>query len=96
MFDVAVDGPLEYVKEPLKVGFLLSLRPCADCSDKSNGGKASVASSCFDRVNGLQDQGFDESDIRMVISTAYIGDASHSPEIESPVLNESRQLRLRL
>jgi len=26
-------------------------------------------------VNGLQDQGFDESNIRMVISTAYIAAA---------------------
>ena len=45
-------------------------------------------------MDELQGQGFDESDIRMVTSTAYIGDTPHFLEIELPVLNESVQLRL--
>ena len=81
MFDVAVDGPLECIKESLKVGFLWSLNSRANCGNKTNGSNISIASSCFDRVKELQDQGFDESDIRMVTSTAYIGDASNSLEI---------------
>ena len=94
MFDVAAEGPLEYVKESLKVCFLRFLHSCADCGNKSNGSNISVASSCFDRVDELRDQGFDQSDIRIVTSTAYIGDGSYFQEIVSPVLNESVQLRL--
>ena len=80
MFNVAVDGPLEWVKESLKVsprGSREYFDSRADCKGKSNGSNASVASSCFDRVVELQGQGFDESDIRMMTSTTYIGGISN-------------------
>ena len=80
MFDLAVDGPLQYVKGSFKVsprGLRQHLDSRAD-GGQSDGGNASVASSCFDRVAELQNQGFDESDIRMVTSTTYIGKMFHS------------------
>ncbi|KAF9646067.1 cytochrome P450 [Thelephora ganbajun] len=56
LFDVAVNGPLNYVKESLK----------------ANGSNVSIAASCFDRVAELADQGFDESVVRAVTATMYI------------------------
>ena len=74
MFDVAVDGPLEYVKECLKVSFQFFPTLGLTVVDKSNKSNASIVSSCFDRVAELQNQGFSESDIRGVAGTAYIGE----------------------
>ena len=74
---MAVDRPLEYAKGSLKVS------PCGpherldsqvDSGDKSNGSDASFASMCFDRVAELRDQGFEESDIRAVTSSTYVGE----------------------
>jgi hypothetical protein len=76
---VAVDGPLEWVKKTLKVsprGSREYSDSRADGKNKSNGSNASVASSCFDRAVELQGQGFDESDIRTMTSSTYIGELS--------------------
>ena len=54
------------------------MRSWADGGDKSNGSNVSFASSCFDRVIELRDQGFEESDVRAVTSSTYIGEVSHS------------------
>lgn len=35
----------------------------------------SIASICFDRVAELADQGFDESVVRQVTSTMYLGES---------------------
>jgi len=42
---------------------------------KVNGTNVSIAASCFGRVTELADQGFDESVIRSMTATAYIGEA---------------------
>jgi len=42
---------------------------------KVNGTNASIAASCFDRVAELADQGFDESIIRLMTATTYIGES---------------------
>jgi len=64
LFDMAVDGPLDYVKQCLK----------------ANTGNVSIAAACFDRVAELADQGFDESTIRAMTATMYIAaaDTTHS------------------
>jgi len=94
--ELAVDGPLEYVKEALKVGSHGPRKPAprywTDCDDKSNRNNVSIASSCFDRVAGLRDQGFDESDIRAVTATAFVGEAPRSYGIEPPSLTGPCQL----
>jgi len=54
---IAVDGPLDYVKESLKSG---SAR------------NTSIASTCLDRSNDLSDQGFAQEDIRMITASLYI------------------------
>ena len=83
MFDVAVDGPLEYVKESLKVRLRVGARASisgssADDGYQSGGSNASIASSCFDQATAIQNQGSDESDIRAVISTTYVGESPYS------------------
>ena len=78
-FSTAVDGPLEWVKGSLKVsqpGPRTRLGYWAYHCDKSNGSNVSIASSCFNRVVELQDQGFGESNIRAVTATTYIGEVS--------------------
>ena len=80
---MAVNGPLEYVKESLEVSLVEAsqssrLNPWADGGDKSNGSDFSIASTCFNRIVELQNQGFDESDVRAVTSTTYIGEVPHS------------------
>ena len=81
MFDVAVDGPLEYVKESLKVLFLEARADISSLSVddgyQSGGHNASIASSYFDQETALQNQGFDGSDIRAVTSTTYMGKAPY-------------------
>ena len=57
----------------------------ADSGDKTNGSNASIASSCFDRVVELQNQGFDESDIRAVTGTAYLGEIPSMFELSHPL-----------
>ena len=79
LFDVAVDGPLDYVKESLEVGLSMprthiSILGLTD--GKANGNNPSVAASCFDRVAELTDQGFDESVTRAVTATMYIGETN--------------------
>jgi hypothetical protein len=79
LFGMAVVGPLEWVKESLKVsqcGPRGPLDSWTDVCGKSNGSNASIASSCFDRVAELQNQGFNEDDVRAVTATTYIGEAS--------------------
>ncbi|KAF9784339.1 cytochrome P450 [Thelephora terrestris] len=56
-FELAVNGPLEYVKECLKNG---SAR------------NASIASTCLDRMDDMSKRGFSEEDIRMSTSSLYI------------------------
>lgn len=77
LFDIAVDGPFDYVKETLKVG-LSALRTDGSTPGlndvKAGGGNDSVAASCFDRVAELADQGFDEGDIRAMTATMYMGE----------------------
>ena len=79
LFKVAVDGPLEFVKQSLKVG-LLGIGthiPIMTLTDHEAGGRnVSIAALCFDRVAELEDQGFDESVIRSVTATMYIGKAN--------------------
>ena len=77
LIDVAVNGPLDYVKESLKVGLpihdtyisFLGLK-----NGKDNETNVSIASSCFDRVEELADQGYDESVTRSVTATMYMGE----------------------
>ena len=77
--DAAVNGPLDHVKESLKVGLsihdtytlFLGLK-----NSKVNGANASIAASCFDRVEELADQGFDESVIRSMTASTYIGETT--------------------
>ena len=78
LFSVAVDGPLDFVKESLKVGLRIHCMPIPILKlndTKANGRNVSVAASCFDRVAELADQGFDESVVRAVTATMYIGKA---------------------
>jgi hypothetical protein len=92
LFDVAVNGPLDYVKESLKVGLSvprthISILGLTD--GKANGSNPSVAASCFDRVAELTDQGFDESVIRAVTATMYIGETdrrSHAQRCSFAIL----------
>ena len=77
LFDVAVNGPLDHVKESLKVGPSVSRTYVSVLelnNSKVNGTNVSVAASCFDRVEELADQGFDESVIRSMTATMYIGE----------------------
>lgn len=79
LFDVAVNGPLDYVKETLKVGLSRShayISIMGLNNWKANETNVSVAALCFDRVAELADQGFDESVIRAVTATMYIGETS--------------------
>jgi len=75
---VAVDGPMDFVKESLKV-CLSNYRiriPIVELNhNKANGRNVSIAALCFDRVAELADQGFDESVIRAMTATMYIGKA---------------------
>ena len=94
LFGMAVEGPLEWVKGSLKVSQccprkLLDSR--TDTCDKSNGSNVSVASSCFNRVVELQNQGFDEGDIRAVTAATYIGTRPVIIEVEPSFLTESHQ-----
>ena len=50
---------------------LIMILELNDC--KANRKNVSVAAACFDRVAELADQGFDESVIRAVTATMYIG-----------------------
>lgn len=56
-FQVAVDGPLDYVKDSLKSG-----------SERN----ASIASTCLDDMSELNKEGFSESDVRMITASLYI------------------------
>jgi len=77
LFGVAVDGPLDHVKESLKVG-PLTLHACISVLEpkngKVNGANLSIAASCFDRMTELTDQGLDESVIRLMTATTYMGE----------------------
>ena len=79
MFDVAVDGPLAHVKRFLKVS---PSGPCErtdspiDDRDKSGGSEVSI-SSCFGRIADLRGRGFEESGVRALTSTVYIGEMIH-------------------
>jgi len=78
LFAVAVDGPLDFVKESLKVGLpthCMRVSILEPNDYKANGRSVSVAASCFDRIAEFADQGFDESIIRSVTATMYIGKA---------------------
>jgi hypothetical protein len=73
LFDIAVDGPLDYVKETLKVR-LPAAQAYTSLSDrKANGSNVSIAASCFGRVEELAGRGLDEGVIRAVTATMYIG-----------------------
>ena len=80
-FDLAVDGPLAYVKRSLEVGHhlrsrLYFLSVGADFrGDKSESSSASIVSTGLARVAELADQGFDESIVRNVASSMYIGES---------------------
>jgi len=79
LFAVAVDGPLDFVKESLKVGLpaFRTVHPDPGLNnDKANETNVSIAALCFDRVAELADQGFDESVIRAMTATMYIGKTS--------------------
>jgi len=43
-------------------------------NSKVDGTNVSIAASCFDRMDELADQGFDEGVIRSVTASAYIGE----------------------
>ena len=76
LFAVAVDGPLDYVKESLEVSppvFCTCISLLGLNDGKANGTNVSIAALCFDRVAELADQGFDESVIRAMTATMYIG-----------------------
>ena len=77
LFEVAVNGPLDYVKESLKVGLpihdtYISFLGLNNAKDNEN--NISIASSCFDRVEELADQGYDESVTRSVTATMFVGE----------------------
>ena len=81
LFDIAVDGPIDHLKEALKVCPLITSTCTLICGlndRKVNGASASVATSYFDRVEELAGQGFDESVIRAVTATTYIGETNRS------------------
>ena len=98
LFNVAVNGPLGPVKESLKVGLLrigthISILKLTD--HEAGGRNVSIAALCFDRVAELGDQGFDESVIRSVTATMYIGKASrrsHGRECSFPTFQQPRQI----
>jgi len=77
LLDTAVNGPLDHVKESLKVSpstlhtYISVLGPT---NGKVNGANFSIAASCFDRMTELADQGLDESVIRSVTATMYLGE----------------------
>ena len=76
LFDVAVDGPLDYVKESLKVRLSIScISILKVTARKANGNNVSIAATCFDRVVEPEYQE-DENVIRAVTGTMYIGEIS--------------------
>ena len=80
LFDVAVNGPLDHVKESLKVGSSMLHTYFSVLGPKNykvNEANFSIAASCFDRMTELADQGIDESVIRSVTATMYIGETIH-------------------
>ena len=79
-FDLAVDGPLAYVKRSLEVGHHLKSSHFFGIGaniygDKSEANNASIVSTGFARVAELADQGFDEDVVRSVASSMYIGES---------------------
>lgn len=95
LFAMAFDGPFEWAKESLKVSQCSShenLDLGADTFDKSNESKVSIASSGFDRVVELQDQGFDGEDVRAVTATIFIGEVTNYHGGQA-ILTESCQPR---
>jgi len=77
LLDVAANGPLDYVKEAFKVGSstlhtYISVPGLKNA--KVNEANFSIAASCFDRMTELADQGLDESVIRSVTATMYLGE----------------------
>lgn len=88
LLDVGFERPLERVKESLKVSLL---DPCSTPSlnmrNKLDRNNFSVASSCFDRADELVSEGFDESTIRSVIGTMYLGEKTYCPLIRSIAYN---------
>ena len=84
MFDVAVSGPPEYVRESLKFGLHSSYERLESRTDgaQSDGNNVSVASSYFDQGR-TSDQGFDEGGIKAVTAMAYTGGVSH-PSGDTP------------
>ena len=78
-FDVAIDGPLDYVKELMKVSLKMCLSKLVvdhgDNADESNrSGNASIAWSCVDRVLESESPGLNESVVRGTTATMYIGE----------------------
>ena len=98
LFGDAVDGPLDFAKESLKVrlqmlGSHISILVLN--GDKADGKNASVTALCFDRVAELADQGFDEGVIRAVTATMYIGEAiyrSYTGKCSSSTSRQPRQI----
>jgi len=77
LFDVAVNDPLDCVKESMKVGLLIHdtyISFLGLKNGKDNETNVSIASSCFDRVEELADQGYDESVTRSVTATMFVGE----------------------
>jgi len=77
LFGVAVDGPLDHMKQSLKVGppMLHAYIPVLGLKyGKVNGTNFSIAASCFSRMTELVDQGVDENVIRLVTATTYMGE----------------------
>jgi len=67
---------MDFVKESLKVGLSTHCTriPILELNDyKANERNVSIAALCFDRVAELADQGFDESVIRGMTATTYMG-----------------------
>ena len=97
LFDVAVDGPLDYVKESLKVRLPILRTPISVLGlngAKVNERNVSIAASCFDRVAELADQGFDESVIRAVTATAFIGKTNRQTDTTKCSFTILKQLQL--
>ena len=65
-------------------------------TDNEAGGRnVSIAALCFDRVAELEDQGFDESIIRAVTATMYIGKVnrrSHVRDYSFPTFQQPQQI----
>ena len=81
--DIAIDGPLEYVKELMKV----SLPTCAsklnfeanldhNVNESDASGNVSIAWSCFDRGQESVNPRFNENVIRGTTATMYMGEQS--------------------